>query len=117
MMDTQPRRNFVPQTKSEKHYRWKFGGTVASNGYVKLRVGKGHPLADPNGYAYEHRVIWTAAGYPLLKGQIIHHINGNKTDNRICNLEAISRAQHNRHHNAERGRRADGTFKKRKESS
>lgn len=33
------------------HGRWNDDRMIASNGYVKLRVGVEHPLADPNGYA------------------------------------------------------------------
>jgi hypothetical protein len=45
-------------------HRWSDRRMFATNGYAKLRVGKGHPLADPNGYAYEHLVVWCAAGNP-----------------------------------------------------
>ena len=102
----------MPRPSGSKHYRWKTRNLTA-HGYVKIRVGKSHPLADPNGYAYEHRVVWASAGYPLLRGQILHHVNGDKTDNRVCNLDAISRAEHNRHHNKERGRGRDGRFLRR----
>lgn len=36
---------------------WKGGRSVASNGYVLIRVGVEHHLADVRGYAYEHRVV------------------------------------------------------------
>lgn len=36
---------------------WKGGRTVASNGYVLVRVGTDHHLADVRGYVYEHRLI------------------------------------------------------------
>jgi len=91
--------------KASRQHRWKPGGSVASNGYVKIRVGKGHPLADPNGYAYEHHVVWCAAGRPRLgPGKILHHANGDKTDNRIENLECLSRSEHNALHLASRTR-------------
>ncbi len=91
--------------KASKQHRWKPGGSVASNGYVKIRVGKGHPLADPNGYAYEHLVVWMAAGNQRpRKGEIIHHKNDDKTDNRIDNLQVMTRAEHNRLHNADKCR-------------
>jgi len=92
--------------KASPQHRWKPGGSVASNGYVKIRVGRGHPLADPNGYAYEHLVVWMAAGKQRpAKGEIIHHRNGDKTDNRIGNLQLMTRAAHNTEHLAREKRR------------
>ncbi len=85
-------------TASRQH-RWKPGSRVGSTGYVKVRVGKGHPLADPNGWAYEHVVVWCAAGNPRpMRGQILHHINKDKTDNRLKNLALMKRGDHNAHH-------------------
>lgn len=83
--------------KGPKHLKWSDKKMVSTTGYIKVRVGKGHPLADPNGYAYEHLVVWVAAGNPRPpKGWLIHHQNGNKHDNRIENLVAVSRGDHNR---------------------
>lgn len=93
------------QAKASSQHRWKPGSRPGSTGHVKVRVGKGHPLADPNGWAYEHVVVWVAAGNPRPgKGQVLHHINEDKTDNRIDNLQLMTRAEHNRLHNAQRGR-------------
>lgn len=91
--------------KGSGHARWKAGSRQGSTGHVKVRVGKGHPLADPNGWAYEHIVVWVAAGNARPgKGQVLHHINEDKTDNRIGNLQLMTRAEHNRLHNAQRSR-------------
>lgn len=96
--------------RSSRQHRWNPGGSVASNGYVKIRVGRGHPLADRNGYAYEHHVIWCAAGNPRTgPGQVLHHRNHDKTDNRLANLELKSRGQHNAEHLAEEDRRCAKT--------
>lgn len=74
---------------------------IASNGYVKVRVGRNHPLADPNGYAYEHLVIWVSSGRPKpLKGWLLHHQNEVKTDNRLENLELKEKDRHGVHHAA-----------------
>ena len=96
--------------RASGQHRWRPGGSVASNGYVKIRVGKNHPLADPNGYAYEHVVVWCAAGNPRPpRGCVIHHRNEDKTDNRIENLEVKRRGQHNAEHLAAEQRRCPST--------
>jgi HNH endonuclease len=83
-----------------QHYRWNSGRMIASTtGYAKLRVGKEHPLADGNGYAYEHLLVWVSAGLPApTHGLLLHHLNGDKTDNRLANLVCVSRSEHNRLH-------------------
>ncbi len=96
------------------HHKRGNGRVVSSHGYPKTTVGIGHPLADPNGYAYEHLVVWVSAGNPRPEtDEILHHRNGDKTDNRIENLELLTRAEHNQHHNAERGRDEHGRFRPR----
>lgn len=83
---------------------------VSEGGYIKVRVGCDHPLADPNGYAYEHAMVWISAGNPPLgPGEIIHHKDKDKTNNRINNLEVMTRADHCALHVAEywKGRKGD----------
>lgn len=84
------------QIKGKNHYRWNSGRIIRSNGYVVIRVGKDHHLADSNGYAYEHRVIAEAfLGRRLRPNECVHHINGDKTDNSPENLKVYSRGDHN----------------------
>lgn len=74
---------------------WKGGKLVASNGYVIVRVGKDHHLSDIRGYAYEHRIVAESKlGRRLEDGEQIHHINGNRSDNRPENIEVCQDAAH-----------------------
>jgi len=41
-----------------------------------------------------HRAIWELVNGEIPKDYMIHHKNGNKKDNRIDNLECLSRKQH-----------------------
>ena len=101
-----------PASTGANHHAWKADQKLfSSHGYIKVRVGKAHPLADPNGYAYEHLVIWVSAGNPRpILGEVLHHISGEKTDNRIENLELTTRGDHNRHHNTDKARNERGQF-------
>lgn len=97
--------------KGSAHHRWNSDRMLNDDGYVKVRVGVDHPLADPNGYAYEHLVVWCAAGNQRPgPSELLHHKNEDKADNRYSNLELTTRPDHNARHIAERGRRANGQF-------
>jgi hypothetical protein len=94
-----------------RNARWNNERIASSHGYVKIRVGRDHPLADPNGYAYEHLLVWIAAGRPAPgAGEILHHRNENKTDNRLSNLQLHTRSGHAVHHNTHRSRDEAGRF-------
>lgn len=84
----------------KKNPIWKGGRSIASNGYVLVRVGVDHHLADVRGYAYEHRLVAEEKlRRRLLPREQVHHINGDKTDNRPENLEVVSGlAEHRVHH-------------------
>ncbi len=65
-----------------------FGTKILTpDGYVIIRT--------VNGWEREHRLIVEQdLGRKLLSSEHIHHKNGIKTDNRLENLELISRANH-----------------------
>lgn len=45
-------------------------------------------MRDRQGYVAEHRAVYARAlGRPLRRDEQIHHINGNKHDNRLENLQ------------------------------
>jgi hypothetical protein len=89
--------------RARRQHRWSEEKMFTSSGYVKLRVGVTHPLADPNGYAYEHLVIWCAAGRERpRRGELLHHRNEVKSDNRLENLRLKARGAHGvEHHGAD----------------
>jgi hypothetical protein len=69
--------------------RWKAGqvaGTNSGHGYIKITIdGKQH---------YAHRLAWLYV-YGDYPEETIDHINGNGTDNRICNLRAVKKQENN----------------------
>ncbi len=76
-----------------KHPRWK-GGEFKLNGYIYVLKPK-HPFSNNNGYIAQHRLIMEEKiGRYLKPKEIIHHINGIKTDNRIENLELTNKSKH-----------------------
>src|SRR5882724_352013 len=54
------------------------------NGYRMFWVGRDHPMSDVRGYCMEHRLVMAQGlGRMLTKGEVVHHINEIKLDNRF----------------------------------
>jgi hypothetical protein len=91
--------------KGSRSGKWNDGRIISSHGYVKIRVGLEHPLADPNGYAYEHLLVWVSAGRNAPGAdELLHHDNEDKQDNRLRNLILKLRSRHGTEHIALRSR-------------
>lgn len=53
------------------------------------------PDARENGYAPEHRIKASKKlGRPLTSNEVVHHIDGNKQNNKAKNLKVMTRAEH-----------------------
>lgn len=71
--------------KSEKHM---------ADGYVQVHRPD-HPRSSRDGYVYEHILVASQAmGKPVPDYADVHHVNGDKTDNRPQNLVVCSRSYH-----------------------
>lgn len=74
--------------------------TCRSGGYIYCRTEPLHPKANSKGLYPEHRVVMeNYIGRPLLDEEDVHHKNEDKTDNRIENLEILTKSEHSKKHN------------------
>ena len=79
----------------KNHPRWR-GGRAIHSGYISIWT--------PGKRVKEHRFIMGQhVGRPLRSDEIVHHINHDKTDNRIENLMITTRSEHCRIHKPRRG--------------
>ncbi|MBP5710019.1 MAG: HNH endonuclease [Bacteroidales bacterium] len=96
---------FDTRSRVQKEIRPHAPTILSSKGYV-YRYMPEHPNADKKGRIAEHRVVMEEhIGRILDKGIVVHHINGDKADNRIENLIMMTNAEHTRFHNIEGGRK------------
>jgi len=79
--------------RGKKHHGWK-GGRVKSQGYIFI-LKPNHPNRNTNNYVREHHLVMEKyLGRYLKLGEIVHHINGIKDDNRFENLQLLNRKEH-----------------------
>lgn len=104
------------RTSGEGNGYWKGGLTAHIDGYI-YELCKGHPLAfKSNGYVLQHRLVVERYlitcmpesehlveinGMQVLDPKAeIHHIDQNRTNNTLENLQVLSKSEHSKLHNA-----------------
>lgn len=70
---------------------WKGGRKSRPDGYMRVIAPEGHPypceMHRDVAYILEHRLVMEQhIGRYLEPGEVVHHLNGNPSDNRIENL-------------------------------
>lgn len=86
-----PERRFTHVSR-ERHYNWRGGKIKVSGGYTAVLLDRGSPfwpmVMSNQGYVLEHRLVMAKSlDRPLRPDETVHHINGDRTDNRLENLQ------------------------------
>lgn len=76
-------------------------GRWIMSGYVVL-YRPDHPLANDRGTVLEHRMVLHDAGIEIPPDYDVHHRNGDRSDNRLDNLELLPREAHQELHARQR---------------
>lgn len=80
--------------------QWEVGILNQGRMYVYLPT---HPKSNIWGYIVRtHAVWWLAYKEVIPKHCVLHHVNGNKLDDRIINLTLMTRAEHMSFHQKKR---------------
>jgi hypothetical protein len=98
------------ELKKEGYKPWNIGKTYqkcSGNYYINNSGYKSYYIGDKSykgGYVTEHRIIMELhLGRRLKKGEVVHHIDGNKLNNNINNLLLLNKKTHRDiHHNLEK---------------
>lgn len=95
--------------KKEKSPAWKGGRRETSNGYIAIRTLT-HPFRSKDCSVFEHRLVeekyfltdensvYVNGKRYLSPNYVVHHKNGNKSDNRPENLEVMKKGEHSSMH-------------------
>jgi predicted DNA-binding protein YlxM (UPF0122 family) len=89
---------FKENRRREGNPNWHGGRYTDTSGYVRVLAPE-HKSSDVKGYVKEHVLIWTDINGDIPDGFCLHHINGDKGDNRMDNLRLMRHGDHSRLHN------------------
>lgn len=88
----------APKSRMTHNHFWAGGLSVDKYGYI-LEKTPGHPYATKTGYVRQHRLVMGRhLGRFVRPGEVVDHVNGDPSDNRIENLRLFaSNGEHLRH--------------------
>lgn len=80
--------------QGDKHWNWKGGKYKTEKGYIMVYAPE-HPYPSYGKYVFEHRLVMEKhLGRYLTKDEDVHHIDGDRTNNDISNLELFDHGKH-----------------------
>ena len=87
------------QLIGSKHHQWKGGRCITEKGYILIHQPT-HPFCNAYGYILEHRLVMEEyLGRYLTPKEVVHHNNGNPSDNRIEKLGLFAnKSEHTKFH-------------------
>lgn len=91
---------------------WEYQERIDKDGYVRC-YGVLHPYSNGRKMMQKHiMVMELQIGRQIQSDEVVHHKNGNRQDNRLENLELMTRSEHSKMHGPtmKRGRNQDGRF-------
>lgn len=83
-------------TKGNQKIKLEFGEYHQINplncklGYLTFNL---YQTSDKRNLMYHHRLMWESFVCPITKGMVIDHINADKKDNRLSNLQMITHGE------------------------
>lgn len=84
----------------DRHPNWKGGRVLREDGYIYVPCPSRGELASMrlgNGYVLEHRLaLAKSLGRPLLDTETVHHLDGDRTNNGVENLQ-LRQGAHGKH--------------------
>jgi hypothetical protein len=89
----------LPKTQSgEKNSHWKGGIHYRKDGYILINMGPRSRTYHGARYKLQHRIVMEEKlGRPLLRSEIVHHIDGNTSNNNPDNLQIMTQSEHAKH--------------------
>lgn len=94
-----PRNKRVKADRIKKVDTYHKGYITTWNGYIKVKAPKYYKYKDNKGYIMQHRLVMEQhIGRYLAPDEEVHHIDGDKKNNKIENLLLVPRKEHRRIH-------------------